>query len=123
MKHCGFLALAVGVFGLLATVASHSAQAQEAVTVQGEVLDLACYLAKDKKGAEHKSCAAMCAKAGLPIGVLTDGGDLYLLIDDHDNNEPYDAAKKLAGSRAEIQGKKFVKHGMASILVTGAKAL
>jgi hypothetical protein len=97
--------------------------AQEAVTVQGEVLDMACYLAKGKKGPEHKSCALMCAKSGVPLGILTDSGELYLLIDNHDNNEPYEATKKLAGSRAEITGQKFVKQGMASIMVGGVKGL
>ncbi len=97
--------------------------AQEAVTVQGEVLDMACYLAKGKKGPEHKSCALLCAKGGVPMGVLTDSGDVYLLIDDHENNAPYEAVKKLAGGRAEISGQKFVKGGVASIMVTAVKGL
>ena len=97
--------------------------AQEDITVKGEIVDLACYLAKGKKGAEHKSCAQMCAKGGVPLGVLTPADELYLLIDDHANPKPYEAAKKLAGVDAEITGKKFVKNGMASIVVTGASGL
>lgn len=99
------------------------AGAQEDVTVQGEVIDLACYMAKGSKGAAHKACAQMCAKKGVPIGVLTDGGEVYLLLDDHNNPDPYDAAKKLAGDRAEINGKKFNKQGVASIVVGGVKGL
>jgi hypothetical protein len=99
------------------------ARAQEDVTVQGEVIDLACYMAKGSKGAAHKACAQMCAKKGVPIGVLTDGGEVYLLLDDHNNPDPYDAAKKLAGDRAEINGKKFNKQGVASIVVGGVKGL
>ena len=100
-----------------------SASAQDDVTVQGEVIDMACYMAKGSKGAAHKACAQMCAKKGVPIGVLTDGGEVYLLLDDHNNPDPYDAAKKLAGDRAEISGKKFSKQGVASIVVSGAKGL
>jgi len=102
---------------------SAAAHAQEDVTVQGEVIDLACYMAKGSKGAAHKACAQMCAKKGVPIGVLTDGGEVYLLLDDHNNPDPYDAAKKLAGDRAEITGKKFNKQGVASIVVGGVKGL
>ena len=97
-----------------------TARAQDDVTVKGEIVDLACYLSKGKKGADHKSCAQMCAKGGVPMGVLTESDELYLLIDDHANPKPYEAAKKLAGTNAEISGKKFVKNGMASIVVTSA---
>lgn len=109
--------LAVTIFGL-----GSRAGAQDDIRVKGEIVDLACYLSKGKKGPEHKSCAQMCAKGGVPIGVLTDSEELYLLIDDHANPKPYEAAKKLAGTNAEIAGKKFVKHGMASIVVTAAEA-
>jgi hypothetical protein len=100
---------------------ARAAHAQEEITVQGEILDMACYMAKGSKGAGHKACAQMCAKKGVPIGVLTDAGDVYLLLDDHNNPDPYDAAKKLAGERAEITGKKYNKQGVASIVVSGAK--
>ena len=108
---------------LLAAAGIGIAQAQEDVTVQGEVIDMACYMAKGSRGAAHKACAQMCAKKGVPIGVLTDGGEVYLLLDDHNNPDPYDAAKKLAGEHAEISGKKFNKQGVASIVVNSAKGL
>ena len=100
-----------------------AAGAQEDVTVQGEIVDLACYMAKGSHGSAHKSCAQMCAKRGAPIGVLTDAGELYLLVDDHNNPDPYEAAKKLAGDRAEVDGKKFTKPGIASIVVGSVKSL
>ena len=97
--------------------------AQDEVTVQGEIIDLACYMAKGSRGASHKSCAQLCAKKGVPIGVLTDSGEVYLLLDDHNNPDPYDSAKKLAGERAEVSGKKFSKQGVNSIVVAGVKGL
>jgi hypothetical protein len=100
-----------------------TAKAQEDVTVQGEIVDLACYLPKGSRGPAHKSCAQMCAKRGAPIAVLTDAGDLYLLVDDHNDPEPYQAAKKLAGDRAEIKGNKYSRQGMAGIVVEAAKGL
>lgn len=100
-----------------------AARAQDEITVQGEIVDLACYLAKGKKGKEHKACAQMCAKGGVPLGVLTESEELYLLIDDHANPKPYEAAKKLAGTNAEIRGKKWIRNGMASIVVDAATGL
>jgi hypothetical protein len=108
---------------LLGMGVAAAAYAQENVTVQGEILDMACYMAKGSKGAGHKACAQMCAKKGVPIGILTDAGDVYLLLDDHNNPDPYDDAKKLAGERAEISGKKYNKQGVASIVVGGTKGL
>ena len=98
-------------------------RAQEDVAVQGEIIDMACYMAKGAKGASHKACAVLCAKKGVPIGILTDAGEVYLLLDDHNDPDPYDDAKKLAGERASINGKKYNKQGVASIVVASAKAL
>lgn len=112
----------IACLGFVPALRPAAADAQEQVTVSGEVVDLACYLSKGSKGKRHKACAEMCAKKGLPIGVLTAAGDVYLLIEDHDNPGPYDAAKTLAGEQAEVTGKKFAKGGVQSILVSGAKA-
>jgi len=109
---------------MLAWAANGSAQnAPDDVTVQGEIVDMACYMAKGSRGAAHKACAVMCAKRGVPIGVLTDNGELYLLLDDHNNEDPYEAVKKLAGERAEVTGKKIEKQGVAGIVVGAAKGL
>jgi len=108
---------------VLGIVFPATGRTQEDVSVQGEILDMACYMAKGSKGAAHKACAVMCAKKGVPVGVLTDAGEVYLLLDDHNNPDPYDAAKKLAGERAQIEGKKYDKQGVASIVVSNAKGL
>lgn len=115
-----WLALFTLMTAVPAVMASR-APAQEPVTVKGEIVDLACYLSKGSKGKRHKTCAELCAKKGLPLGVLTDAGDVYLLIEDHDDPGPYDAVKGLAGDQAEVSGKKFTKGGVQSILVSAAK--
>lgn len=105
---------------LFTTVAAWSprdASAQEEITVQGEIVDLACYLSKGSRGSSHRVCAQKCAERGIPIGVLTDDGNLFLLLEDHSDEEPYEDAKKLAGGRAEVKGKKFSKPGIVGIVV------
>lgn len=100
-----------------------AAHAQDKVTLKGEVLDLACYLSHGAKGGEHRACAQMCAKKGLPMGLMTDSAEVFLLIEDHDKPEAYNALKPLAGSRAEVVGKKFSKSGMNAIMVLESKGL
>jgi len=114
------LTLAVSFVGI-GIACGAAAYAQEDVTVQGEILDMACYMSKGSHGAGHKACAQMCAKKGVPIGILTDAGEVYLLLDDHNNPDPYDDAKKLAGEHAQITGKKYSKQGVASIVVSTTK--
>jgi hypothetical protein len=109
------------LIGAVPAVSVSQVRAQDAITVKGEIVDLACHLSKGSKGKRHKTCAELCAKKGLPLGVLNDAGDVYLLIEDHDDPAPYEAAKGLAGEQAEVTGKKFTKGGVQSILVSGAK--
>ena len=123
MKRQVLLTVSFLILTGLAWLTPVPACAQDDVSVQGEIVDLACYMAKGSRGTAHKACAQLCAKKGVPMGVLTDDGELYLLLDDHNNSDPYEATKKLAGERAEVKGKKFIKPGVASIVVEAVKGL
>src|SRR5262245_26528061 len=72
---------------------SHGAAADKAVTktVTGEVVDMGCYLGHGAHGKDHISCATKCLAKGMPIGVLTTNGTLYLVTLDHDNGDPYNS--------------------------------
>ncbi len=108
---------------LIATgIINTPARAQEDVTLQGEILDMTCFLHKGSKGRRHRACAEMCAEKGLPIGILTDADEVFLLIEDHDDPAAYAAAAKLAGHKAALKGKKYSKGAVAAIMVTEAKA-
>ncbi len=68
-------------------------------TIQGEVVDLACYLTKGQHGASHEECAKMCISSGLPVGILDKDGHVYLAITANHKSansllEPY-AAKQV----------------------------
>jgi hypothetical protein len=98
--------------------------AAEEATLQGEVVDLACYIPRgDKgKGEAHRECAEMCAQGGAPLGLLLEGGELVLLVEDHEKPSPYGQVKKLAGQTAEVKGERFSRGGIAAIAVHGASA-
>ena len=48
------------------------------VTVTGMVVDMACKFNRGQSGPSHVPCAEMCAKAGVPFGILTSEGKLYI---------------------------------------------
>ena len=54
-------------------------------SVVGEIIDFSCYLQIGKHGEKHRSCGQKCFTAGQPIGLLTDDGTMYLLMEEeHD---------------------------------------
>jgi hypothetical protein len=104
-----------------ATAAEKAAEKPKTVTMTGEVIDTGCYLGHEAKGEKHKTCAATCVAAGMPIGLLTDRDAVYLLVPPHDNKDGYNKAKELVGEKAEISGAPFVRGGMRAIEVASAK--
>src|SRR3989442_9234435 len=49
------------------------------VTLTGEIVDLACYIAHGAKGPDHAVCAAKCAEMGQPVGLAASDGQMYIL--------------------------------------------
>jgi len=89
----------------------------------GEVVDTGCYLSHEAKGEKHKECGTKCVANGMPMGLLTKDGKLYLLTMNHDNADPYNQLKGWVGSNVEITGTSMERSGMKAIDVTGAKTL
>ena len=86
----------------LAAAAGRDARAGD--QIEGEVLDLACYIPKRAKGPAHRKCAETCAEHGMPLGLLTDDDSVYLLYPRHGQEGAFDAVKHLAGRRARLTG-------------------
>jgi len=95
----------------------------KASAVQGEVLDLSCYLGHGGMGEGHAGCAAKCLKGGQPMGLLGTDGAVYILYADHGDAAPYEKAKDFAGKKVEITGDVATKGGLKGITVLGVKAL
>ena len=87
----------------------------------GEVVDTGCYLAQEARGAKHKECGTKCVANGMPMGLLTNDGRLYLLTMDHDNADPYNQLKEWVGSMVVVTGTPLERSGIKAIDVTGAK--
>jgi hypothetical protein len=89
-------------------------------TWKGEVLDAGCYLGHGAMGEKHKECALKCASNGMPLMLFVDGKAI-LLTPNHDNADPYNALKTMAGSQVVVTGTLSTRGGVSGIDVTGAK--
>ncbi len=117
-------AVALGVLAgqVLAAGMMKPAGSMKSTTITGEVVDTACYIKMGAKGAGHKECAANCAKAGIPLGILDAKGNLYVAVSDKDI-EPGNL--KLMGHEAQqvtVTGKVFNKGGVRIVSVESVEA-
>jgi hypothetical protein len=126
-----FLVFSVLAMALTATIrvaAAHehekaAAAPEKKLTVQGEILDMACFVAHNGQGPSHIACAAKCLKDGQPMGLLAKDGTVYLLFADHSDATAYNKTKEFAGKNVEIQGELATKGAFKGITVGSVKAL
>jgi hypothetical protein len=60
-------------------------QPGKSITVVGEIVDFSCYLQLGKHGDAHRACGQKCVSNGQPVGLLTQKGELYMLMpEEHD---------------------------------------
>jgi len=95
----------------------HSMAGEKAVTktVTGELVDMGCWLGHAARGEKHISCATKCLAQGMPMGVLTSNGTLYLVTLDHENADPYNSLKDMAGKNVTVTGEFLTRSGMKAI--------
>ena len=93
----------------------------DAVTLKGEVIDLWCYLEGGDHGAEHKKCAVDCAKAGNPIGLLTEKGEIYVLMGIKDHQPGKDVLIDKMAETVTIEGTLVKKGGVQVVYVSAVK--
>ncbi|MFZ0709552.1 MAG: hypothetical protein WAM53_05885 [Terrimicrobiaceae bacterium] len=114
MNHLNVLmSLAVAAALSTSPVLAHEGAASEEVTVTGEVVDMVCYVDHEASGTEHADCAQKCIEMGLPVGIKTKDGKLYLLIGEH---EPINAAlAPLAAKTITVKGNAVSRDGFNMI--------
>ncbi len=95
--------------------------AAKSATVKGEIVDMGCYLGHGARGADHKSCATKCIAGGMPMGLLTAQGKLYLLTMNHDNADPFNKCKDMAAETVDVTGTLAQRNGVLALEVTDVK--
>ncbi|MGE5192625.1 MAG: hypothetical protein ACM3U2_08995 [Deltaproteobacteria bacterium] len=90
-------------------------------TVVGEIIDLSCYLQVGKHGDKHRECGQKCVKNGQPVGLLTEDGAVYMLIDEeHDSRR--DGLTEFRKQAVDLMAHVVTVHGTLTD-VDGHKAL
>jgi hypothetical protein len=100
-----------------------AAAAEKKTTIQGEVLDTACYAAEGAHGEKHKACATKCINGGVPMSILLKDGSVVLLVPNHANEDPYEAAKGMAAEQVKVTGELKTLGGMKTMIVDAIEPL
>ena len=84
-------------------------------TIEGEIIDVTCYIRHDSKGPKHIKCAESCALLGMPFGVLEDKTNkIYLLLPaGHDN--PIKPYKAHLGKKVKVTGLIYTMGGLTGL--------
>lgn len=91
------------------------------VTLNGQLLDMACYMEEGAKGPKHKDCAAKCVREGAPLGFLSTDGKAYFLVNSHESEAAFQAAKDLTGEDVKLTGTLIEKAGVKAIQVSAVE--
>lgn len=127
MHRIAIVLAAVAVLGPTVPAAAHEghSMAGEKVvrrTITGEVVDMGCWLGHAARGEKHVACATKCLNEGMPMGLLTSNGTLYLVTLDHDNADPYNSLKGMAGKDVAVTGELLTRSGMKAIEASAIQA-
>ncbi len=110
-------AIAASLLITLVLVMAGSA-AEQATTVHGYVLDSACAFTKNLAKPVSRSCALACAKAGSPLVILADDGNLYWPISSATPAAGQNPKLlKFAGERVVASGQVFQRGGSRAIVI------
>lgn len=96
------------------------------ITVTGEAMDTWCYFSGVMGGAEatlgtsHHTCAVWCAAGGIPVGLLTEDGAVYMIlkIDGSDHTNGGDKLVTTASHELTATGEHFKRDGIDYIVVS-----
>ena len=91
------------------------------VTLKGQVIDLACYLALNgAQGGEHQPCAEACVKAGSTTGFKT-ADKTYVIIRDPMHQKDAPDLTKHINKDAEVTANAFTRDGIQGLKILTIK--
>ena len=107
---------------LLAGLSGPAAAATaERVQVTGEVIDTWCYISEIMfaEGSAHHQCALWCAAGGIPVGVLADDGQVYMVLKlgDDTTNVANPAILEIQSHRVTVDGNLHERDGINYLLI------
>jgi hypothetical protein len=88
------------------------------VTAKGELVDMWCYFDGGDHGADHKACSTACAKAGNPVGLLQENGQVYVLAGMQDHQPAKDVLVDHMNENVTLRGTLVSKGGINMLYVS-----
>ena len=88
------------------------------VTIQGHVIDIACYTKMGMIGAKHTKCAEMCAQQGASIGIREDGTEEVFLVFSKSMGNPNEQVLAFLEKDVTVKGTVHRKGGLKGITIS-----
>ena len=119
---CGLLGAAL-VAALVAAPAPTSAAATaKRVTVTGELIDTWCYITEIMyaEGTAHHQCAVWCAVGGIPVSILGDDGNVYMVlkVEGDGRNVANPRIINIQTHKVVVDGDLYLRDGVRYLVVT-----
>lgn len=87
-------------------------------SITGTVIDISCKFGQGLSGADHRMCAQVCADKGIPLGILTSAGKLYIPTSAAMPGDAQNARlKEFAEQQVTVKGKVFEAGGASAIQI------
>ncbi len=102
-----------------------AATAGKVVEIKGEIIDTWCYFSgvmgdsDATRGTAHHTCALWCAAGGIPVGVRTEEGDVYMVLKfkGEDPLEQSDTIMEIQSDIITARGMHYLRDGVNYIVV------
>ncbi|SHE66097.1 hypothetical protein SAMN05444273_102190 [Litoreibacter ascidiaceicola] len=125
MKLTKNLAAPLCALGALALTAPASATEGERIQITGEIIDTWCYFSGVMGGPDavvgsaHHTCALWCSAGGIPVGLLGEDGEVYMVlkIEGDDQNASGDTNLNLASHEITADGMLYKRDGLNYLVV------
>ncbi len=121
------------LYGLIASLGSIAfltggslaASTAKTVEIKGEIIDTWCYLSGVMGGPDavvgsaHHTCALWCAAGGIPVGVRTEDGTVYMVlkIKGEDPLAQTDTVMEIQSNTIVAKGQHYLRDGINYIVV------
>jgi type 1 fimbria pilin len=112
----------LALFALPLAAQGHAATPGNEMTITGQVVDLNCNTTNGASGAAHKACAQACAKAGVPLGILSSDGTMYLPVSSKPGDPQNSKLEPFVEGKVKVTGMHRLVSGLHTIEIKTVSA-
>ena len=125
MKFKVFALASALLIGSLPAIAAAAAEGEH-VTIKGEFIDTWCYFSGVMGGPDavvgsaHHTCAMWCSAGGVPVGLLGEDGQVYMVlkIEADDGSNGGDTQLSMASDTVNVDGLVYHRDGLNYIVIS-----